>query len=172
MSKGSCRAVADVSRQLFGRLRARHDPCNDADGSSARQPSWAGVGAESRAARCGRASTRLQRASMLRQRWSRALAPRRPVPARGSAVWQHWGRRGFKASWYGRMSEGPQNEAMKLTRLSAAPGWFRECQAEGAASCPRRRETAGTASQLIASVRRTPDSAGSIVRSCSLDGMA
>ncbi len=49
----------------------------------------------------------------------------------------------------------PANKAMKLTRLSAAPGWFREYPGEGAASCPRRRETAGTASQLIASVRRT-----------------
>ncbi len=44
---------------------------------------------------------------------------------------------------------------MKLTRLSAAPGWFREHQTRGAASCPRRLETAGTASQLIAGVRRT-----------------
>ncbi len=49
----------------------------------------------------------------------------------------------------------PQNKAMKLTRLSAAPGWFREYLAEGAASCPRQRETAGTASQLIAGVRPT-----------------
>jgi hypothetical protein len=49
----------------------------------------------------------------------------------------------------------PPNKAMKLTRLSAAPGWFREHPAGGAASCPRRCETAGTASQLIASVRRT-----------------
>jgi hypothetical protein len=44
---------------------------------------------------------------------------------------------------------------MKLTRLSAAHGWFREYLAEGAASCPRWRETAGTASQLIASVGPT-----------------
>ncbi len=49
----------------------------------------------------------------------------------------------------------PPNKAMKLTRLSAAPGWFRVHLAEGAASCPRRRGTAGTASQLIASVRET-----------------
>ena len=49
----------------------------------------------------------------------------------------------------------PQNKAMKLTRLSAAPGWFREYLAGGAASCPRWHGTAGTASQLIASVRRT-----------------
>jgi hypothetical protein len=57
------------------------------------------------------------------------------------------------------MTEGsgvPPNKAMKLTRLSAAPGWLSNADlAEGAASCPRRRETAGTASQLIASVRRT-----------------
>ncbi len=49
----------------------------------------------------------------------------------------------------------PSNKAMKLTRLSAAPGWFREHLTRGAASCPRRHETAGTASQLIASVGRT-----------------
>ena len=50
---------------------------------------------------------------------------------------------------------GPANKAMKLTRLSAAPGWFRGHQTRGAASCPRWRETAGTASQLIAGVGRT-----------------
>ncbi len=51
----------------------------------------------------------------------------------------------------------PQNKAMKLTRLSAAPGRQSfNAVAEGAASCPRRLETAGTASQLIASVRWTP----------------
>ncbi len=50
----------------------------------------------------------------------------------------------------------PQNKAMKLTRLSAAPGRQAfDAVVEGAASCPRRRETAGTASQLIASVRPT-----------------
>ncbi len=50
----------------------------------------------------------------------------------------------------------PQNKAMKLTRLSAAPGRQAfDAVAEGAASCPRRRETAGTASQLIAGVLRT-----------------
>ncbi len=50
----------------------------------------------------------------------------------------------------------PQNKAMKLTRLSAAPGRLAfDAVAEGAASCPRRHETAGTASQLIASVLRT-----------------
>ncbi len=49
----------------------------------------------------------------------------------------------------------PSNKAMKLTRLSAAPGWLHEHLAEGAASCPRRRDTAGTASQLIAGVRPT-----------------
>ncbi len=53
----------------------------------------------------------------------------------------------------------PANKAMKLTRLSAAPGWFREYPAEGAASCPRWRETAGTASQLIRSVLRTREGA-------------
>ncbi len=47
------------------------------------------------------------------------------------------------------------NKRMKLTRLSAAPGWLREHPAEGAASCPRRLGTAGTASQLIRSVRPT-----------------
>jgi hypothetical protein len=50
---------------------------------------------------------------------------------------------------------GPPNKAMKLTRLSAAPGWLREYQTRGAASCPRGHETAGTASQLIAGVLRT-----------------
>jgi hypothetical protein len=45
---------------------------------------------------------------------------------------------------------------MQLTKLSAAPG-----QTAGAASCPRRTITAaGTASQLIASVRRTQGGAG------------
>ncbi len=56
------------------------------------------------------------------------------------------------------------NEAMKLTRLSAAPGWFRGHTAGGAASCPRRRETAGTASQLIASVRQALAHVGHCVR--------
>ncbi len=51
---------------------------------------------------------------------------------------------------------GPPNKRMKLTRLSAAPGRQAfDAVAEGAASCPRRRETAGTASQLMRSVRRT-----------------
>ncbi len=50
----------------------------------------------------------------------------------------------------------PSNKAMKLTRLSAAPGRQAfDAVAEGAASCPRRRGTAGTASQLIAGVRPT-----------------
>ncbi len=54
------------------------------------------------------------------------------------------------------MESVPSNEAMKLTRLSAAPGRQAfNAVAEGAASCPRLLETAGTASQLIASVRRT-----------------
>ncbi len=44
---------------------------------------------------------------------------------------------------------------MKLTRLSAAPGWLHEHLTRGAASCPRRCGTAGTASQLIAGVRQT-----------------
>jgi hypothetical protein len=45
----------------------------------------------------------------------------------------------------------PPNKAMKLTELSAAPGLT-----VGAASCPRRTiSDAGTAPQLIASVRRT-----------------
>ncbi len=44
---------------------------------------------------------------------------------------------------------------MKQTRLSAAPGWLHEHLTRGAASCPRWHETAGTASQLIASVLRT-----------------
>ncbi len=51
--------------------------------------------------------------------------------------------------------EAPSNKGMKLTKLSAAPGWFREHQTRGAASCMRRFETAGTASQLIPSVGRT-----------------
>jgi hypothetical protein len=42
------------------------------------------------------------------------------------------------------------NKALKLTKLSAAPLLGRS-----AASCPRRLGTAGTASQLNASVRRT-----------------
>ncbi len=49
----------------------------------------------------------------------------------------------------------PPNKAMKLTRLSAAPGWVHVHLTRGAASCPRRLETAGTASQLIAGVLRT-----------------
>ncbi len=54
------------------------------------------------------------------------------------------------------MREARSNKAMKLTRLSAAPGRQAfNAVAEGAASCPRLRETAGTASQLIAGVRRT-----------------
>ena len=54
------------------------------------------------------------------------------------------------------MRATPQNKAMKQTRLSAAPGRLSfDAVAGGAASCPRRRETAGTASQLIAGVRRT-----------------
>ncbi len=59
---------------------------------------------------------------------------------------------------------GPPNKAMKLTRLSAVPRWLREHPAEGAASCPRRHETAGTASQLIASVRPTQGGGCSVVR--------
>ncbi len=51
---------------------------------------------------------------------------------------------------------GPPNKRMKLTRLSAAPGRQAfDAGAEGAASCPRRPETPGTASQLMRSVRRT-----------------
>ena len=49
---------------------------------------------------------------------------------------------------------------MKLTSLSAAPGL--DCTSGmdgGAASYPRRLETAGTGSQLIASVERTPPAA-------------
>ncbi len=54
----------------------------------------------------------------------------------------------------------PANKAMKLTRLSAAPGRQAfDAVAEGAASCPRRHGTAGTASQLIASVRLTQNGA-------------
>jgi hypothetical protein len=54
------------------------------------------------------------------------------------------------------MGSGRPNRRMKLTRLSAAPGWSSNDEpGGGAASCPRRRETAGTASQLIAGVRRT-----------------
>ena len=45
------------------------------------------------------------------------------------------------------------NKAMKLTSLSAAPGLNGTSGVGGgAASYPRRRETAGTGSQLIASV--------------------
>ncbi len=56
------------------------------------------------------------------------------------------------------MPSGRPNKAMKLTRLSAAPDRQAfDAVAEGAASCPRRRGTAGTASQLIASVLRTPE---------------
>ena len=50
----------------------------------------------------------------------------------------------------------PQNKAMKQTSLSAAPGLNGTSGVDGgAASYPRRFETAGTGSQLIASVRRT-----------------
>ena len=50
----------------------------------------------------------------------------------------------------------PQNKAMKLTSLSAAPGLNGTTGVDGgAASYPRGRETAGTGSQLIASVRWT-----------------
>ena len=50
----------------------------------------------------------------------------------------------------------PPNKAMKLTSLSAAPGLNGATGVDGgAASYPRRRETAGTGSQLIASVLRT-----------------
>ncbi len=48
---------------------------------------------------------------------------------------------------------GAVEQRMKLTRLSAAPGWCRGYQTRGAASCPRRRVTAGTASQLMRRVR-------------------
>ena len=45
---------------------------------------------------------------------------------------------------------------MKLTSLSAAPGLEGRAGLDGgAASYPRRREAAGTGSQLIASVRQT-----------------
>jgi hypothetical protein len=44
---------------------------------------------------------------------------------------------------------------MKLTKLESAPGWLHEHQTRGAASCPRWRETAGTASQLIPGVGQT-----------------
>jgi len=48
-------------------------------------------------------------------------------------------------------------KAMKLTSLSAAPGLDgRRGVDGGAASCPRGQLDAGTGSQLIASVRRTP----------------
>ncbi len=51
---------------------------------------------------------------------------------------------------------GPPNKRMKQTRLSAGPGRQAfNSVAEGAASCPRRPENAGTASQLMRSVLRT-----------------
>ena len=54
----------------------------------------------------------------------------------------------------------PPNKAMKLTSLSAAPGLNGEPGVDGgAASYPRRFETAGTGSQLIAGVLRTQGSA-------------
>ena len=50
----------------------------------------------------------------------------------------------------------PPNKAMKLTSLSAAPGLNGQTGlGGGAASYPRWRETAGTGSQLIASIRPT-----------------
>jgi hypothetical protein len=49
----------------------------------------------------------------------------------------------------------PPNKAMKLTRLSAAPGWLRGYQTRGAASCAHRYKTVGTASQLMRRVLRT-----------------
>ena len=55
-----------------------------------------------------------------------------------------------------REKQGPQNKAMKLTSLSAAPGL--RCTSgvdRGAASYPRCPGTAGTGSQLIAGVLRT-----------------
>ena len=54
----------------------------------------------------------------------------------------------------GERAEGPwapQNKAMKLTRLTAAP----ETPTQGAAVWPRGRGTGATASQLIAGVLRT-----------------
>jgi hypothetical protein len=51
--------------------------------------------------------------------------------------------------------KGLPNRRMKQTRLSAAPGWLYRYQTRGAASCPRRQEAAGTASQLIRGVGRT-----------------
>ena len=54
----------------------------------------------------------------------------------------------------------PPNKAMKLTSLSAAPGLNGKRGVDGgAASCPRGLGTAGTGSQLIASVERTPPAA-------------
>src|SRR5574340_1048405 len=50
----------------------------------------------------------------------------------------------------------PPNKAMKLTRLSAAPGCSMNTGTDGgAASCARGRVGGRTASQLIAGVRRT-----------------
>jgi hypothetical protein len=55
-----------------------------------------------------------------------------------------------------RGASGLPNKAMKLTSLSAAPGLSgKRGVGGGAASYPRRRQTAATGSQLIASVRRT-----------------
>ncbi len=53
------------------------------------------------------------------------------------------------------------NKALKLTKLSPAPGFGRPgWLVGGAGSCPRPRETAGTASQLNAGVRQTQEPAG------------
>ena len=55
----------------------------------------------------------------------------------------------------------PPNKGMKLTKLSAAPPCAASGAPGGAASCPRRRQDAGTASQLIPGVRRTSGVRGS-----------
>jgi hypothetical protein len=57
-------------------------------------------------------------------------------------------------------------QRMKLTRLSAAPGWLRGYQTRGAASCPRRRETAGTASQRM---RRVGPTMGGVPEAAAAD---
>ena len=89
--------------------------------------------------------------------WEAArAAPARSLRARG-AVSQHWGAElaSFEARSIGETT--PPNKAMKLTKLSAAP-WYGRHRMHGGQVPPRARAAsmdAGTASQLIASVRLT-----------------
>jgi hypothetical protein len=53
----------------------------------------------------------------------------------------------------------PQNKRMKLTKLSAAPGWLpTTVRTEAPPRAPAGRRDGGTASQLIRGVGRTSNS--------------